>query len=757
MSERSERTPTWRSAILAGAAALALLGAGLSANPARAQQAADGVSLSQTEETLFRADEVVHHSELGVTVLRGGVEIAQAGYVLTADTVSYNREADTLTASGDVVLMHPDGTVFFSTYTEITSDGFKNGVIENLRILLTDNARLAASGARRSDGNTTEMARAVYSPCDVCREDPTRDPLWQLKARRVTHDEQEYLLKYEDVWLELAGVPILYSPYFQHYDSRVERKSGFLPPSFGSTGGLDRFVQPRYFWALSGDMDMTIEPVLGSNGDVIAAAEYRQRFNRGGVEADFSLGELDPVTSSDSNQAIAGEEALRGRMFRGHIRAQAKYHIDETWRASLDLNRLTDASYGRAYPLFGLPDTQAVSTASLEGFRMRTYAAVEMLSIQSLRTNPPANYREQDVVPRLRYSGQGEADQVGGRWQLDAETRFLAVEGDDDLHRLTLTPGYGFSGTSPLGFRLDGLATFQANGYVIERDTTSGGPRREKDYDFEGMAVPKGSAQLSYPFVRYGATTTQTVTPLLFGAVAPNLDPPETITFEDATAFELDELNVLAHDRLNGDDGIDTGSRLAAAVRYDLSWGRDVTADAVLARMLAANENADLDRRTGLGVRDDDWVGAVRLAHAQYGDIGYRFRTDQLAFGNTRRQELSWSVGPSFMRLSGNYTFVDDASNGTAQGDSEFFNVAVSGGVAQNWNYGASVNRDISADATRALAASLSWSNECTIVSAQFNRSFTEVNGRGQTLDSFVVNLTLKTLGEYDFTFDPTE
>ncbi|MCR9219921.1 MAG: LPS assembly protein LptD [Alphaproteobacteria bacterium] len=751
MSETSERTPTWRSAVLAGAAALALLSAGPGADPARAQQAADGVSLSQSEETLFRADEVVHHSELGVTVLRGGVEIAQAGYVLTADTVSYNREADTLTASGDVVLMHPDGTVFFSTYTEITSDGFKNGVIENLRILLTDNARLAASGARRSDGNTTEMARAVYSPCDVCREDPTRAPLWQLKARRVTHDEQDYLLKYEDVWLEVAGVPVLYSPYFQHYDSRVERKSGFLPPSFGSTSGLDRFVQPRYFWAFAPDKDVTIEPVFGSTGDVIAAAQYRQRFNRGFIDADFSLGDLDPVQSSDGDDAIAGEELLDGRKARGHIRAQGAYHIDETWRASLDLNRLTDPSFGRAYPLFGLPDTQAVSRASLEGFRTRNYASAQMLSIQSLRTELPPNYREQDVIPRLAYNGVGAADRFGGRWQFDTEARFLSVENDDDLHRVTVTPGYGLTRTSPWGFKFDGLATVQANGYAIERDfNRSAGDT--KTFELEGMVVPKASAQVSYPFVRSGPATTQTITPLMFGVLAPSVDPPDAVRFEDAVTFELDELNVLSHDRLNGNDAIDSGSSVAAGLQYGLGWG-DISVDATLARMLSAESNDEMDRRTGLGTFGNDWVGALDVDHVDYGGVSYRFRTDDLGFETARRQILNVALGPTYLRAIGNYTFVDNAVFGDSVADSEFYSAGFEG-VQGGWTYSAGVNRDVTADATRSISASLGWFNECVFVKGTFARSFTEVNGRGQTFDGFLVNITLKTLGDYDYLFN---
>ncbi len=740
---------------------------------ARAQEAAaqdanaqgQGISLSQSEETLFRADEVIHHSDLGVTVLRGDVEIAQAGYVLTADTVSYNREADTLTASGNVVLMHPDGTVMFSTYTEITSDGFKNGVIENIRILLTDRTRIAANGARRSNGNTTEMAKAVYSPCEVCRDDPSQAPLWQLKARQITHDEEDYKLRYRDVWLEVAGVPVLYSPYFEHYDPRVQRKSGLLIPRFGSNRGLGRFVQPRYFWAVSGDKDITFEPIIGTTGDGILAAQYRQRFDRGEMDFDFSFGRLDSLTrdgETDDDDAIAGEEELDDREYRGHLRANAIYHIDDTWRTGLNLNRVTDRSYGRAYPLFGIPDTQLVSKGYVEGFRRRNYANAEMLAIQSLRTEEPANFREQNVIPRLAYNGLGEADPLGGRWQFDTEARFLANEDDDDLHRFTVAPGYGLTRTSSLGFKTDFKATVDANGYVIERDY-SRGAQGGKSFDFEGMVVPKASTQISYPFARFGEQTTQTLTPLVFGSLAPDVDPPNNIVFEDVTTYELDELTLLSHDPLNGEDALESGSRAAAALRYNLSWFNSFEFDAILARMLAETDPNELDERLNLQRNSNDWVGSVGIAHEDYGDVRYRVRTNTLGFETIRRQEVAWSVGPSFLRLTGNYTFVADESNGPTDGNTESLTVGFAGGFSApapceggnaRWGYNASANRDLAADDTRRISGALSWGNECATVALNFNRTYTEVGGRGAQLDTLLLRFSLKTLGEYELDVD---
>src|SRR3546814_11324881 len=52
--------------------------------------------------------------------------------ILLADAVSYNEKTDTVSASGNVVLLEPSGEVVFANYVELTDD-MKNGFIENIR------------------------------------------------------------------------------------------------------------------------------------------------------------------------------------------------------------------------------------------------------------------------------------------------------------------------------------------------------------------------------------------------------------------------------------------------------------------------------------------------------------------------------------------------------------------------------------------------------------------------------------------------
>ena len=197
-----------------------------------------------SEPVVLEADELTHDLDRGIVVATGNVEIAQGGRVILADTVTYNEQTDTVTATGNVVMLEPGGEVIFADYAEVT-ENMKYGVIRNIRILLTDTSRIAANGAIRSGGNRTEMRKAVFSPCPVCKDHPDEAPLWQIKAIRVVHDQQRQEIQYSDAFFELFGVPIAYTPYFSHPGGADPGRRDPHPGGARRGGGARRFDTSR--------------------------------------------------------------------------------------------------------------------------------------------------------------------------------------------------------------------------------------------------------------------------------------------------------------------------------------------------------------------------------------------------------------------------------------------------------------------------------------------------------------------------------
>ena len=82
--------------------------------------------------------------------------------MLRADQITFDRNTGVAAANGNVVLLEPDGQVLFADYAELTQD-MKNGVLRDMRAILAENGRLAANGARRTDGaDQRAVARGVF-------------------------------------------------------------------------------------------------------------------------------------------------------------------------------------------------------------------------------------------------------------------------------------------------------------------------------------------------------------------------------------------------------------------------------------------------------------------------------------------------------------------------------------------------------------------------------------------------------------------
>ena len=91
--------------------------------------------------------------------------------MLRADRIVFNRNTGTAAATGHVVLLEPDGEVLFADYAEVTNN-MRDAVLKDMRARLAENGKLAANGARRFGGVLNELSKVVYSPCNLCKENP---------------------------------------------------------------------------------------------------------------------------------------------------------------------------------------------------------------------------------------------------------------------------------------------------------------------------------------------------------------------------------------------------------------------------------------------------------------------------------------------------------------------------------------------------------------------------------------------------------
>lgn len=705
------------------------------ATTARAAPLQDGAQ-SQTP-FLLKADELTFDENLGLVVARGNVEIAQGGRVLMADTVTYNQKTDVMTASGHVSLLEETGEVVFAEHAEF-SDDLKNGVVRGIRMLLADNSRLAANGGRRVGGVTTEMSKAVFSPCDLCPDDPTRAPLWQIKAVRITHDSVQKDVEYRDARMEIFGLPVAYLPYFSHPDPTVKRRSGFLAPSYGSSTDLGTFIRAPYYWAIEQNQDITFAPMYTTDQGLVLAGEYRHRITNG--EYQFSGSYTEPT------------DPPPGAEQRGHIRGKGRFDLDDTWRAGFDAARASDDTYLRRYrfptgeSFYGANERSLTSTAFVEGFQRRSYARATAFSYQGLRaTDDPG--RTPLILPLAEYSFRGEPDRYGGRFNIDTSLLSLTRDEGTDSRRLSAKTMWNLPHTAPAGDIYNLTVSLQTDLYNVDAVPSPGDPTRLQD-GYTGRVFPQVQLNWRYPFVRQQGSTTQLIEPIAGAVAAPRGGNPDKLPNEDSIDVEFDDTNLFRDSRFTGVDRVEGGQRVVYGVRGGLYGDAGGSTTAFLGQSYRLNDDTPYAPGTGLDDQLSDVVGRLSVSPNNLLDALYRFRFNA-EDSRMRRNEVTLGVGGSRLRLDLTYLFIDEEATTSQFGDREEIFGSMNVGLTRYWSAFASAQRDLDEDDSRwiALGGGLQYSDECLIFRASLSRRFSRDRDLTPTT-ALLFQLVFKNLGE---------
>ncbi|MEM7070919.1 MAG: LPS assembly protein LptD, partial [Pseudomonadota bacterium] len=558
------------------------------------------VALAQGEidvdsSVLFQADEVKSDIELGIITARGNVALEYKSDVLSADMMVYNELHNLVTATGSVRLMRSDGSFIESEYIEISQD-LKKGFIKALRARLENNSRLSANDATLSnEGKVIEYSRASYTRCEVCKENPDKPVLWRLKAQKVVHDRNDQEIEYYHTTVEVGGVPVFYTPYFFHPDPSVKRKSGFLTPRFGSSGSIGTYISVPYFWAIEQDQDLTIEPVIMTKEIPLLYTQYRHAFERGNVDIEGSF------TQSDRKKGLNNQTYKQNNAKRGHIFAGGQYSFDSTWRGSADYKRVSDRTYLGTYNfLEGDDGNELRSEYRLEGFRGRNYVRARANHYQDLRTNRLTGETTPEIFPQIIFSGLGDVDSLGGRWNLETQLRNYHHSKNVDVKVASLGTGYQRSFVAPQGLNidLDGLLRSDFFSVDASKKIDNFGARRQSNNRLR--VNPLGGIDLTWPFARYSETGRQVITPRLAYIASTKGGNSADIPASDSTGFDVNVNNMFQTVRFAGIDRFETGHRSVYGISGAHYWSGNAYLSGFVGQTLRLSEDSTLEREFDL-------------------------------------------------------------------------------------------------------------------------------------------------------------
>jgi LPS-assembly protein len=288
-------------------------------------------AVAQGAPATLIADDIRFDQGSAAITARGGVEIFFEGARLRASSITYSRAGDQVTVEGPLTLIDPTGdAVIVADFAELSAD-LQNGVLQSARLVLDRQLQIAATQIDRVDGRYSQAYQAVASSCEVCFDNPT--PLWEIRARRIIHDEQEQQLYFEGAQFRVLGVPVIWLPQMRLPDPTLERATGFLAPSIRATDTTGAQIRVPYFIALGDHRDLTLTPWIGLGDSQTIELRYRQAFRNGRIEATGSL-TWDDLTEDD---------------IRGHVFADGLFDIGRGIDLTFQIEGVTDDGYLTTY------------------------------------------------------------------------------------------------------------------------------------------------------------------------------------------------------------------------------------------------------------------------------------------------------------------------------------------------------------------------------------------------------------------------
>lgn len=745
------------------------------------------------KQMLVQAREIDYDYSNNRVAAVGNVQIYYGGSTLEADRVIYDQKTKRLHAEGNVRLTEPDGKVTYGAIMDL-SDDYRDGFVDSLRLDSPDQTRMAAARAERTQGNYTVFHNGVYTACAPCKDDPKKPPLWQVKAARIIHDQNEKMIYFEDASLEFFGHPLAWLPYFSAPDPTVKRKTGVLMPTASSNSKYGIGLEVPYYWALAPDYDATFAPMITTKQGPLLQGEFRQRLINGAYMIRAA-----GIDQLDKNYFIRddGTTTPGYRDWRGSVESSGQFSLNDKWVWGWDALMLSDKTFLQDYnpnlSRYRVTDplqssaSEGVSQLYLTGRGNRSY--FDARSIYYLGFSEADSQSQIPVIhPVIDYNYTFDHPVLGGELgykinftsltrqeaEFDAITQSAFINGTCALtadtavnasncvmrgipgtySRFSAEAHWKRSFTDSIGQIFTPFASLRADAGSMQINNDPGVANFIQTGESDLVrGMPTVGLEYRYPFISVQSWGTQTIEPIAQVIARPNETQVGRWPNEDSQSLVFDDSNLFRVDKFSGWDRVEGGGRANYGVQYTAQFNQGGFVNALFGQsyqLFGANSyamadlaNAGLD--SGLDTTRSDYV--ARLSYQPNSTYSFisRFRFDNDTF-DVQRFELEGQA--KFDRWEGSLLYGDYA----AQPELGFLDrrqgILGTGSVKldANWLFLAGARYDINAGKFDQTRLGLGYIDDCLILAVNYITSYT-YSGNVSADHAIMLQLSLRTLG----------
>lgn len=202
-----------------------------------------------------------------IAMLAGDVVMRQASKQAEADEAYLYQLENRAELVGNVKL-RDNGALILGDRAEVELDSGAAKIEDANYVMHQSGARGGARYAKREESAIIRLKDGTYTRC------APGSNTWQLRGNNIKLDPNTGFGTATNVTLRVKDVPVFYTPYI-YFPIDDRRLSGFLAPSFSTSGSRGTTLLTPYYFNLAPNYDATLYPQYMSKRGLMLEGEFR--------------------------------------------------------------------------------------------------------------------------------------------------------------------------------------------------------------------------------------------------------------------------------------------------------------------------------------------------------------------------------------------------------------------------------------------------------------------------------------------------
>ena len=543
----------------------------------------------------------------------------------------------------------------------------------------------------------TSFTKSVFTLCDYRKND--KCPPWSLQAKKMFHDKKKKTIYYDNAVIKIYDLPIFFLPKLSHPDPTVDRRSGFLIPTFTNSKNMGFSADIPYFLALNKDKDLTIRNKLFSEENPLFWGEYRQAFKESDLIADFGY-------SSGYKKTSAKKKPGDKSHFFSKFVKNFKGKNDSDNSFALQVQQVSDDKYLKLYKIkSNLVDYEqsnlenSLSFTSEEDYFFAFKASAHETLVEG------HNDKYQYILPSIIYDKNLFASNTYGI--LDLTSNLNVHNYDTNKYTKFLVNDFDWkfkTNNFKSGLKGNWLGTLKNVNY--ENKNTAEFKEEPSNELFGALGY-----LTKIDLFKKNNDDNFLLTPKILVRYAPGM-------MRNATEkLKIDSQNIFSLDRLSSYNNFESG--LSSTLGFDYEFkNNEKQLNFSVGQIINEKENKKMASSSSLDQKTSDLVGSVNYKANNELDFNYNFNLDH------NYNELNYNdvgLGYDLKPIKFNINYLQEKKH---IGNKEYFTTNMQYSKGNNGLFAFELKRNIITDSNEFYNLSYEYLNDCLRAGLVYRREF---------------------------------